>query len=106
MIINYRIDYVPQIHLPYRVMRYGGLQPDAVVRSFEYQGTAEDVLDICRQEAEEVKQLERTDTLNQIRAEIYRMLPMLDAVLQAGSDPRNVSLTQALEEIKRKLTAG
>lgn len=25
-IINYRIDHVPQIHLPYRVMRYGGLR--------------------------------------------------------------------------------
>lgn len=102
MIINYRIDHVPQIHLPYRVIRYGGLQPDTVVRSFEYSGNAEDVLDICRQEAEEVKQLERIDTLNDIRRMIYTMLPMLKECQRAGTY-KDVSITAALEEINKRL---
>lgn len=101
-IVNYRIDHVPQIHLPYRVIRYGGIRRDSVVGSFELPGDAEDVLDICRQEAEEVKQIERTDTLNDVRRMIYTMLPELDSCREVARY-EDVSLSGAIEEIKRRL---
>lgn len=50
--VTYRIEYTPTIHLPYRIWRRVSGESDTVVRSFEYQGDAEDVLDILRQETE------------------------------------------------------
>jgi hypothetical protein len=102
MIILYRMDINEELPLPYRIIRYGGLQRERLVRSFEYRGEAEQVLDVLNQECEEIKQLERIDTLNSIRQDIFVALPTLRECQNAGTHI-NLSISAALAEISIRL---